>query len=319
MRIRRGMVFAAAAVGLLSVPACGPKVPGTECPMFPANSFWHADVRGLDPLPNSAQLVASIGTGSPVHPDFGSGLWEGGPIGIPFDVVAGTQPRVPISFYYGSQSDPGPYPIPPDVPVEGGPEAEGDRHVLVVDEDACVLYEVFDAWPVDEGASWEAGSGAIWDLRSNDLRRATWTSADAAGFPILPGLVHYDEVAAGSVDHVIRMTAPVTRREFIWPATHQAGSTNSANAPAMGQWFRLGNHIDPLDFPAAVRPIVVALQTHGAIIADNGSSWFISGVPDPRWNNTALRSLRNLTGEDFEAVDASELMVSPTSGRVQSG
>jgi hypothetical protein len=319
MRLRRGMVFAAAAIGLLAVPACGPKVPGTECPMMPHNSFWHANVRGLPVLANSDELVASVGVGSPVHPDFGSGLWEGGPIGIPFTVVAGSQPRVPISFYYASQSDPGPYPIPPNVPIEGGPDAEGDRHVLVVDRDACKLYEVFDATPVNGGASWEAGSGAVWDLRSNALRRATWTSADAAGFPILPGLLHFDEVASGTVSHVIRMTAPVTRRQYIWPATHQAGSTNSANAPAMGQWFRLSAEIDPLDFPAAVRPIVVALQTHGAIIADNGSSWFISGVPDPRWNNTALRSLRTLTGADFEAVDASGLMVSPTSGEARAG
>ena len=319
MRMRRGIVFAAAAVGLLSMPACGPKVPGTECPMFPSNSFWHADVRGLDPLPNSAELVASVGVDSPVHPDFGSGLWEGGPIGIPWTTVPGNQARVPISFYYASQSDRGPYPIPPNAPIEGGPDADGDRHVLVVDKDACKLYEVFDATPVNNGASWEAGSGAVWDLRSNNLRRATWTSADAAGFPILPGLVLYEEVAAGAVNHVIRMTAPVTRRQYIWPATHQAGSTNSANAPAMGQWFRLGDHIDPLDFPASVRPIVVALQTHGAIIADNGSGWYISGAPDPRWNNTALRSLRTLTGADFEAVDASELMVSATSGEARSG
>jgi hypothetical protein len=287
--------------------------------MFPYNSFWHADVRGLPTLANSDQLVATIGVNSPVHPDFGSGLWEGGPIGIPWTTVDGDQPRVPISFYYASQSDPGPYPIPPDAPIEGGPDATGDRHVLVVDRDECVLYEVFDATPNEDFTEWDAGSGAIWNLRSNALRQATWTSADAAGFPILPGLVLYEEVAAGEVDHVIRMTAPVTRRQYIWPATHQAGSTNNANAPAMGQWFRLGDHIDPLDFPASVRPIVVALQTHGAIVADNGSSWFISGAPDPRWNNTALRTLRTLTGDDFEAVDASGLMVSPTSGQVRSG
>jgi hypothetical protein len=319
MRIPRVAVAGTAALALVALPGCGPKVPGTDCPMMPHNSFWHADVRDLPTLANSDALVASVGVDSPVHPDFGSGLWEGGPIGIPFTVVDGDQERVPISFYYASQSDPGPYPIPPDVPIEGGPDADGDRHVLVVDRDACVLYEVFDAHPNEDFTEWDAGSGAIWNLRSNALRQATWTSADAAGFPILPGLVHYDEVASGTVSHVIRMTAPVTRRQFIWPATHQAGSTNSANAPAMGQWFRLGDHIDPLDFPAAVRPIVVALQTHGGIIADNGSSWFISGVPDPRWNNTALRTLRTLTGDDFEAVDASSLMVAPTSGQVQPG
>lgn len=287
--------------------------------MLPVNSYWHADVRGLPVLANSDALVSTIGATKPVHPDFGAGLWDGGPIGIPFTVVDGDQPRVPISFDYDDESDPGPYPIPPDAPIEGGPDADGDRHVLVVDRDACVLYEVFYAWPNGGGTSWDAGSGAVWDLRSNALRPAGWTSADAAGLPILPGLLHYDEVASGTVGHAIRMTAPVTRRQYLWPATHQAGSTNSANAPAMGQWFRLGDHVDPADFPAEVRPIVVALQTHGAIIADNGSSWYVSGAPDPRWDNDALRSLRSITGDDFEAVDASGLMVSPTSGQARSG
>jgi hypothetical protein len=308
-----------AALGLLALVGCGPKVPGTECPMMPADNYWHAKVQGLPVLANSAQLVATIGTTRTVHPDFGSGLWDGGPIGIPYVVVPGTQPRVPITFGWDDESDPGPYPIPPDAPIEGGPEAEGDRHVLVVDRDACVLYETFDSWPVGGGTSWTAASGARWDLRSNALRPAGWTSADAAGFPILPGLVNYDEVASGVVQHAIRITAPVTRRQYLWPATHQAGSTTNANAPAMGQWFRLRSSVDPATFPAQVRPIVVALQVHGAIIADNGSAWYLSGVPDERWDNDALRSLRRLTGADFEAIDASSLMVSPTSGQVRSG
>jgi hypothetical protein len=286
---------------------------------MPGDSYWHAKVQGLPVLANSAQLITTIGATRTLHPDFGSGLWDGGPIGIPYVVVPGSQPRVPVSFGWPEESDPGPYPIPANAPIEGGPDAEGDRHVLVVDRDACVLYETFDSWPVNGGASWTAGSGARWDLRSNALRPAGWTSADAAGLPILPGLVNYDEVASGVVQHAIRITAPVTRRQYIWPATHQAGSTTSANAPAMGQWFRLRSSVDPDTFPAQVRPIVVALQVHGAIIADNGSAWYLSGVPDERWDNDALRSLRRLTGADFEAIDASSLMVSPTSGQVRSG
>jgi hypothetical protein len=287
--------------------------------MFPEDSYWHAEVAGLPVLANSDQLVASIGTTRGMHADFGSGEWDGGPIGIPFTTVPGTQPRVDIEFGYASQSDPGPYPIPPNVPIEGGPDSSGDRHTLVVDRDACKLYETWSTYPVEGTDDWEAGSGAVWDLRSNALRPAGWTSADAAGLPILPGLVHFDEVASGEVDHVIRITAPVTRRQYLWPATHQAGSTNSPDAPAMGQWFRLRSTVDPDDFPEEVRPIVVALQVHGAIVADNGSGWYISGVPDERWDNDALRALRSIKGSDFQAVDASSLRVQPGSGQARQG
>lgn len=281
--------------------------------MFPADSYWHAEVDQLPTLANSTQLVASIGATRGLHPDFGSGLWDGGPIGIPFTTVPGTQPRVPITFGYADESDPGPYPIPADVPIEGGPNSTGDRHTLVVDRDRCMLYETFSTYPVAGG--WEAGSGAVWNLRSNALRPAGWTSADAAGLPILPGLVHFDEVAAGNVDHAIRITAPVTRRQYLWPATHHAGSTNSADAPAMGQWFRLRSTIDPETFPPQVRPIVRALQVHGAIVADNGSGWFLSGAPDERWDNDQLRALRAIKGSDFVAVDASGLRVQAGSGQ----
>jgi hypothetical protein len=182
-----------------------------------------------------------------------------------------------------------------------------------------MLYETWSTYPVAGTNDWEAGSGAVWDLRSNQLRPAGWTSADAAGLPILPGLVHFDEVASGTVDHAIRITAPVTRRQYVWPATHQAGSTTSANAPAMGQWFRLRSSIDPDDFPPEVRPIVVALQVHGAIVADNGSGWYVSGVPDERWDNDALRALGSIHGSDFEAVDAAGLRVEAGSGRAHQG
>jgi hypothetical protein len=284
--------------------------------MFPADSHWHADVRGLPVRANSDAMVARVGATAALKADFGSGLWDGGPIGIPFVVVPGTQPKVPISFQYAGESDPGPYPIPPDAPIEGGPSATGDRHVIVVDRDACRLYEVFNARRGTDG-SWRAGSGATWDLRSNALRPAGWTSADAAGLPILPGLVRYDEVAAGKVEHAIRMTVPVSRTSYVWPARHQAGSTGDTSAPPMGQRFRLKASVDESTFPAQVRPIIRALKVYGAINADNGSPWYITGVPDERWDNDALQTLRRIKGSDFEAIDATPLRVSAHSGQAQ--
>jgi hypothetical protein len=314
---RRLLLGVAVAASLAaSLTACGPTVPGTSCPMFPRDSHWHADVRSLPVLANSAAMVATVGSSAGLKADFGSGLWDGGPIGIPYVVVPAGQPKVAVTFDYDDESDPGPYPIPPNPPIEGGPAADGDRHVIVVDAGACRLYELYDAHPTS-GGRWTAGSGATWDLRSNALRPAGWTSADAAGLPILPGLVRYDEVAAGKVDHAIRMTVPVSRTSYVWPARHQAGSTSSANAPAMGQRFRLKASVREADFPASVRPIITALKTYGAINADNGSPWFISGVPDERWRNADLQALRRITGADFEAIDASSLRVDANSGRAR--
>ncbi|HEX7132624.1 MAG TPA: hypothetical protein VF228_08615 [Iamia sp.] len=314
--VRRVLVVVAL-VATASLAACGPTVPTTDCPMFPADSHWHADVRGLPVLSNSAAMVATVGTDAALKADFGSGTWDGGPIGIPYVVVPGSQPKVRVTFGYDDESDPGPYPIPANPPIEGGPDADGDRHILIVDKGACRLYELYDAHPAG-GGRWTAGSGAIWDLRSHALRPAGWTSADAAGLPILPGLVRYDEVAAGKVEHAIRMTVPVSRTTYVWPARHQAGSTSSANAPAMGQRFRLKASVDESAFPASVRPIIRALKTYGAINADNGSAWFMSGVPDPRWDNDDLQALRRLRGRDFEAIDASSLRVSANSGQARS-
>jgi hypothetical protein len=299
-----------------ALAACGPTVPTTTCPLFPADSHWHADVRGLPVRAGSTAMVARVGATASLKADFGSGLWEGGPIGIPYVVVDGTQPKVPISFQYAGESDPGPYPIPPDAPIEGGPSSTGDRHVIVVDRDACRLYEVFAARRNANG-SWSAGSGATWDLRSHALRPAGWTSADAAGLPILPGLVRYDEVAAGKVEHAIRMTVPVSRTAYVWPARHQAGSTGAADAPPMGQRFRLKDTVDESTFPAQVRPIIRALKVYGAINADNGSPWYITGVPDERWDNDALQTLRRIKGSDFEAIDATPLRVSAHSGQAR--
>jgi hypothetical protein len=318
MNRRRGAVVLIAVLAVVGAAACKPKpLPeAPSCPMMPADNYWHAKVDALPVHPRSAAWVAAIGLGEDVHADFGSGLWDGGPIGIPYVTVGGDQPDVDITFDYDDESDPGPYPIPADAPIEGGPDADGDRHILVVDRDNCILSEVFYAWPQPDG-SWEAGSGAVFDLRSNDLRPAGWTSADAAGLPILPGLVRYDEVAAGRIMHALRFTAPVTQRAYVWPARHFASTNTSPDVPPMGAWFRLKASVDPNDFSAQARPIVVAMKTYGIILADNGSPWYVSGVPDERWDNDALHELDVLTGADFEAVDTSSLIVDPDSGQFQ--
>ena len=291
-----------------------PQVAG--CGVFPANNVWNARVDTLPVDANSAAYVNTIGASAYVHADFGSGTWEGGPIGIPYVAVPGAQALVAVTFDYADESDPGPYPIPPDAPIEGGAASTGDRHVLVVDQDNCILYELFDAWPQGDG-SWHAGSGAVFDLNSHALRTADWTSADAAGLPILPGLVRYDEVAAGEIRHALRFTAPQTRRAYIWPARHYASSLTEAQYPPMGQRFRLRADFDLSGFSSEVQVILQALKTYGMFLADNGSAWFISGVPDERWDNDHLHELHQVHGSDFEAVDESSLMVDPNSGQAQ--
>ena len=293
-----------------------PEVAG--CPVFPADNIWNVPVDTLPLDPNSDAYVATIGANAHLHPDFGSGDWppgSGSPIGIPYVDVPGTQPLVAVTFTYADESDPGPYPIPPDPPIEGGPDSDGDRHVLIVDRDNCILYELYDAWPQPDG-SWHAGSGAIFDLNSHALRPAGWTSADAAGLPILAGLVRYDEVESGEIRHAIRVTAPQTRREYIWPARHYASSLTGAQYPPMGQRFRLKADFDISSFSTEVQVILRALKKYGMMLADNGSSWFISGEPDERWNNDVLvPELHQVKGSDFEAVDVWSLMVDPDSGQ----
>lgn len=287
------------------------------CDLFPADNIWNTPVDTLPVHPNSDIFIATIGANRNVHPDFGSGLWEGGPIGIPYVDVPGDQARVAVSFTYDDESDPGPYPIPTDAPIEGGPASDGDRHVLVVERENCILYELFYAFPQADG-SWQAGSGAIFDLNSHLLRPAGWTSADAAGLPILPGLVRYDEVAGGEINHALRFTAPQTRREYVWPARHFASNLTGEQYPPMGQRFRLRANFDISGFAPPVQVILRALKKYGMILADNGSAWYISGAPDDRWDNDVLRQLRQVRGSDFEAVDVSSLMVEPDSGRVRS-
>jgi hypothetical protein len=283
------------------------------CRVLPANNIWNTRVDTLPVDANSNNYIAAIGASSYVHADFGSGLWDGGPIGIPFVTVPGTQARVDVYFLYDDESDPGPYPVPPDAPIEGGSSSDGDRHVLVLDRDNCILYELYRAFPRYDGG-WDADSGAIFDLKSNALRPAGWTSADAAGLPILPGLVRCDEVTSGEINHAIRFTAPQTRRAYIWPARHYASSLTGNQYPPMGQRFRLKANFVVSGFSPQVQVILKALKKYGMILADNGSAWFISGVPDERWNNDMLRELHNVRGSDFEAVDESSLMVNPNSG-----
>jgi hypothetical protein len=263
--------------------------------------------------PLSSSFIASMGATRGLHPDFGT-VWDGAPNGIPFTTVPGSQPRVPVSFTYADESDPSPYPIPDDAPIEGGPNGTGDRHVLVVDRDNCVLYELFDAHPQSDG-SWTAGSGAVWALASNALRPRGWTSADAAGLPMLPGLVRYDEVSAGLIAHALRFTATPTQRAFIWPARHFASSNTSTSVPPMGIRVRLKASVDISRFSPANQVILRALQTYGMILADNGSNLFVSGAPDPRWDDDELSNLRQIVGSNLEVVDESSLQVDPDSGQ----
>ena len=290
------------------------------CEVFPADHVWNARVDTLPVHVGSAEFVDTIGATATVHPDFGSGLWEGAPIGIPYVTVDSSQPRVDVTFYYDDESDPGPYPIPANAPVEGAPPggvaAGGDRHVLAVDVDDCVLYEVFDAERQPNGA-WEAGSGAVFDLAGYDLRPDGWTSADAAGLPILPGLVRFDEVEAGAIEHALRFTAPMTRAEHVWPARHHASDRTGEQYPPMGLRFRLRSDFDTSGFSEQARVVAEALKRYGMILADNGSAWYLSGAPDDRWDNDALRDLKQISGSDFEAVDVSSLMADPDSGLVR--
>ena len=304
-------VVAAVFAVALACAAAGAGAPAAPtiagCPVFPASNVWNQPVDRLPVSKNSAALIRSIGLDAAVHADFGSALYDGSRIGIPYVVVSGkTTPKSRVSFEYADESDKGPYPIPANVPIEGDPHPDGgDRHALIVDKDTCTLYELYALHR--QGSGWAAGSGAIWSLRSNALRPLTWTSADAAGLPILPGLARYDEVAAGAIDHALRFTAPQTRRAFVYPARHDASDSNDPSLPPMGLRVRLKASFDISGFPPQARVVLEALKRYGMILADNGSPWFISGAPDPRWSNDDLHSLGRVTGADFEVVDTSGL------------
>ena len=306
-RVAAPIVLAALAL-VLAVPASGGPVKGApKCRIFPANNHWNMRVDKLPVLPNSDAMVRGIGAGDTLHPDFGSGLYEGRPIGIPYTTVPKSQKRVKVSFEYADESDRGPYPIPPKAPIEGGRDSDGDRHVIVVDRDRCKLYELYAAYPRDGGRSWRAGSGAIFDLRSNRVRPAGWTSADAAGLAILPGLARYEDVRRGKIDHALRFTVSRTRRAYIYPARHFASSNTDPDLPAMGQRLRLKAGFDTSGYPRQARIVLDALKRYGMIVADNGSDWFISGSPSSGWDNDELNALKRVEGSNFEVVDTSRL------------
>lgn len=276
---------------------------------FPVSNAWNTDISAAPVDPSSATLLASIGLSTGLRPDFGAGTWNGGPIGIPYVVVAGGQAGVSVTFTaYGSESDPGPYPVPSTAPIEGGSGGTGDRHVIVIDKDNNRLYELYRAFPNGNG-SWNADCGAVFHLDSNTVRPTAqpgWTSADAAGLPVFPGLARYDEASLGpgGIKHALRFTAAQTRKAYVPPATHFASSNTSAALPPMGMRVRLkASYAIPTSFSTEAKAILQALKTYGMFLADNGSNWYLSGAPDSRWNNSRLISeLGQVTGADLEVV-----------------
>ncbi len=289
-------------------PATAQPVPTTTCEVFPANNVWHLDVSNLPVHRNSDRWRKAMHAHRTLlHPDFGPPTY-----GIPYDVVDAAHPDVSVSFHYASESDVGPYPFGSDIQIEGG----SDRHAIIVDGSTCTLFELYDArW---NGGDPTAGSGAVFDLTSNDLRPAGWTSADAAGLPIFAGLLRYDEVEAGFVDHAIRVTAACTHDAYLWPARHAAG-TDDARCPPMGARFRLRQGFDAKGYGAAARVVIRAMKHYGLIVADNGSDWYFQGTVDPRWTNTFLDQLKQIPARAFVAVDELACRVANKSGRFAYG
>jgi hypothetical protein len=315
MRWVLGLIAALAAA--LAVPvgttATAAPVGGTACESFPADNYWHADVSGLPVHPRSDQWLSHMSTGVNLHPDFGSSFGHGPDYGIPVTVVGAGHPKVKVRFTYADESDRVRYPLGSDTRIEGGRRSSGDRHALLVDKDACKLYETYATRHTSGG--WRAGSGAVWDLGSNALRPDGWTSADAAGLPILPGLLRWNEVKAHDVDHAIRFTTDVTSRWHLWPARHDAGSKSSHRYPPMGARFRLRSSYDASALGAKARAVVEAMKTYGLVLADNGSPWFFTGEQNRHWPNAFVDDLKTIPASAFEAVDASSLMVDPDSGQ----
>jgi hypothetical protein len=298
------------------------------CQVLPTNNVWNTPVDNLPVAANSNAVIAYINAhgGDDLHPDFGAGLWEGAPIGIPYVAVPNGQAMLPIDFEelggWPEESDAGPYPIPPDPPIEGGPSSSGDRHVLVLRQTSCILYELYHSWPEGQNGcaipgsppGWCGLSGAVYELDSNALRPDGWTSADAAGLPILPGLARWGEANAGEIRHALRFTVDVTRESWVWPARHQAGSTLDANAPPMGLRLRLRNGYDVSGHSPQVRALLRGLKKYGMLLADNGSNWYISGIPHDNWTESLVEEFHSIPGSQFEVVDVSSLLVDPDSG-----
>ena len=309
VRVPTVRVLLALALVAAFVPGTGaalplPQAPG--CEIFPEDNAWNTPVDDLPVADNSAQIIRSIGAETGLHPDFGSGRWEGAKIGIPITVVGDGVTKKRVRFRYADESDRDPYPIPRDVKIEGGRDSDGDRHALIVHKGECKLYELFALYRRADGG-WRAGSGAIWDLSSNRLRPDGWTSADAAGLPIVPGLARYDEVRRRRIDHALRFTVSESRSAHIWPARHDASDSNDPDLPPMGLRVRLKADYDISGFPRQARIILRALKRYGMMVADNGSDWYISGAPHPKWNNDGLHTLGDVTGSAFEVVDTSSM------------
>jgi hypothetical protein len=303
--------------GAVSAPAsaqvdvAGRPVAGTSCSAFPEDNYWHADVRGLPVHPRSRQWLSHMSTGRDLHPDFGPSYGQGPNYGIPVTVVDHDHPRVRVRFGYADESDRVRYPLGRDTRIEGGRRSSGDRHAIVVDKGACRLYETFATR--QRNGHWLAGSGAVWSLRRNDLRPAGWTSADAAGLPILPGLLRWNEVKAGEVDHAIRFTTDLTSRWHLWPARHDAGSRDSHAYPPMGARFRMKPGFHPRGFTPGAKAVVRAMKTYGLVLADNGSPWYFQGEQNRHWPSRLVEDLKQIPASAFVAVDTSGLKVSSDS------
>lgn len=301
------------ALSLLRAAAQPVSADMAKCALFPADSVFNTPIDTLPVDANSDAYIQSIGANTSLHPDFGAAEWDGKPIGIPYNIVPKGQPLTTVKFSYADESDRGPYPLPSSPKIEGG----SDRHILMLQRKKCLLYELYAARKTKQG-KWKAGSGAIWNLNSNALRPDGWTSADAAGLPILPLLARYDEVATNEIKHALRFTAAQTRDAYIWPARHAASDLTDENTPPMGQRFRLKASFDVSDFSPQTQIILNALKKYGMFLADNGSDWYISGAPNENWDDDTLGDdLRQIHGSDFEAVDESGLMLDPNSGQVQ--
>src|SRR5438445_3909992 len=291
-----------------AIPASAAAPPTTSCQVLPADNIWNTDIVALPVHAQSAQWLASMAfSTTKLHPDFG-----GPPYGFPYNVVDNTHATVSVTFQYASESDPGPYPLGSDTLIE----SVSDRHALIINRDTCTLYELFGL--SGSGSSWTAGSGAIFPLGSDALRPLGWTSADAAGLPIFPGLVRWDEVQAGAITHAIRFTAQQTDQSFLWPARHQAGTAANPSLPPMGARFRLKASYDISHFSTQTQVILRAMQHYGLILADNGSNWFFSGTQDAAWPDSLLTELKTVPAAQFDAVDESSLMIDPNSAAARS-
>ena len=310
------LVLCGASATWESSPArAGAPVPGAaNCPVFPSDNIWNTDISSLPVDVHSPKWLATTDASTTsLHPDFGPSGDPSNPYGMPYTVVPAGHPFVNVSFQYASESDRGPYPFGSDTPIEGGQSASGDRHAIMLDPATCTLYELYDAHYSAGGST--AGSGAIWNLRSNALRPAGWTSADAAGLPILPGLLRYDEVQSGVITHAIRMTAETTDTGYLWPARHEAGARSDSSLPPMGARFRLKASFNISGYSPQAQVVLRAMQHYGLILADNGSNWYFGGTADPSWPIALVDELKSIPASAFEAVDESSLMVSPDSGQ----